>query len=229
MRVRIGFAGSVVSFVAKQAGKEPLEADFALFWEESIFGERKDGIVFGECKTYGKFDERDFKRMRHLAETFPGAVLVFSTLRKSLTPLEVRKISRTAKRGRRYWKAERPINPVLILTGTELLSIHGAPHCWDDATKQRFEHRYGLLNLCDITQQLYLKLPSWHTDWHQKWERRRMRYEAKIKAKFSASSRRCRSSADGCWDRGRLPAARRARIDPLSPSQRIGESVHVTL
>ena len=166
-----------LSFTAeKDTGK--LEADFALFWQEAVFGERKEGLAFGECKTYGQFEGRDFKRMREIAKAFPGAVLVFSTLREELTEFEIKKISSIAKRGRKYWKSERPINPVLILTGTELLSFSGAPHCWDDALKQRFSHSYGLMALCDATQQIYLKLPSWHADSQQKWERRRNRIQA---------------------------------------------------
>jgi hypothetical protein len=70
------------------------------------------------------------------------------------------------------------LNPVLVLTGTELLSYSGAPRCWDDALKQRFNHAYGLMNLSDATQQIYLKLPSWHTDWHEQWEKRRRRLMA---------------------------------------------------
>jgi len=34
------------------------------------------------------------------------------------------------------------------------------------------------MNLCDATQQIYLKLPSWHTDWHENWEGRRKRRQA---------------------------------------------------
>jgi hypothetical protein len=68
--------------------------------------------------------------------------------------------------------------PVLVLTGTELLSFHGPPYCWDDALKQRFRNVHGLLNLCDATQQIYLQLPSWQTEWHEKWEKRRKRREA---------------------------------------------------
>lgn len=160
-----------LSFTAEK-GKAKLEADFALFWQEASFGERKEGLAFGECKTYRQFDEQDFKRMREIAKAFPGAVLVFSTLRKELTDFEVKKITSIAKRGRKYWKSDRPLNPVLILTGTELFSFSGAPHCWDDTLKQRFRHSYGLMELCNATQQIYLKLPPWHTDWQEKWERR---------------------------------------------------------
>lgn len=171
----------VMSFTAESAGKKSLEADFAMLWEESLYGEKKDGLMFGECKTYGKFEKRDFERMRYLAEDFPGAVLVFSTLRKSLTPKEIANITRIAKAGRKYWKAERPINPVLILTGTELLNYPGPPYCWEEPIKKKFDHIIGLLHLCDATQQIYLKLPSWNTEWHEKSERKHQRRQAKLK------------------------------------------------
>ena len=80
---------SVLSFKANGVDGKTLEADAALFWQETIFGERRDGILFAECKTYDHFKAKDFKRMRQLAKTFPGAVLVFSTLRKSLSPKEI--------------------------------------------------------------------------------------------------------------------------------------------
>ena len=146
-----------------------------MFWEESMYGERKDGIMFGECKTYGRFGSKDFGRMRYLAKTFPGAVLVFSTLRKSLTQKEIVGITRIARAGRKYWKEERPINPVLILTGAELLSWVGPPYCWEDSMKKKFDRVAGLLSICDATQQIYLKLDSWHTDWQKKWEKKRRR------------------------------------------------------
>ena len=102
------------SFTGEKDGTK-LEADFALFWQEAIFGERREGLAFGECKTYRRFEERDFKRMRDIAKACPGAVLVFSTLRK-LTEFEIKKIGSIAKRGRKYWKSERPLNPVCLVT-----------------------------------------------------------------------------------------------------------------
>ena len=146
-----------MGFKAEAPGKKNIEADVAMLWQESIFGEQIDGILFGECKTYGVFEERDFDRMRYLAETFPGAVLVFSTLRKELTTKEVVGIKRIARAGRKYWKPERSINPVLILTGTELLAWAGPPHCWDLSFQERFSRVHGLLDICDATQQIYLE------------------------------------------------------------------------
>ena len=172
----------VMSFTAKAPGKKELEADFALFWQQTIFGEESNGLLFGECKSYGRFEKKDYDRMRYLAKMFPGAVLVFSTLRKALSPKEITEIGKIAKKGRKYWKAEQPVNAVLILTGTELFAHVAPPYCWDDATKKRFEHVHGFLDLCDATQQLYLNLPSWRAEWQQQFDRRRARAMAKAHA-----------------------------------------------
>jgi hypothetical protein len=162
-----------LSFEAESPNKKKIEADIAAFWQESLFGEKRDGLLFGECKTYGVFQKKDFDRMRYIAKTFPGAMLIFSTLRKSLTTKEIAVISRIARAGRKYWKAERPINPVLILTGNELLNHLGPPYCWDESTKNKYDHINGILEVCDATQQIYLNMSSWHTEWHEKWERKR--------------------------------------------------------
>lgn len=170
------------SFSAQSPTGETLEADFAAFWQESLYGEQKNGLLFGECKTYGKFEKNDFDRMYFFAKKFPGAILIFSTLRKHLTETEITEITKIAKTGRKYWKAERPINPVLILTGTELLSEFRPPNCWEEELKNKHD-RYcsGLLSICDITQQIYLGLPSWHDTWREKWEKDRIKRNKKNK------------------------------------------------
>jgi hypothetical protein len=173
----------VLSFQAEGPDGKKLETDAALFWQDAIFGEKRDGILFAECKTYDQFKARDFKRMRQLAKTFPGAVLVFSVLRESLSPKEINGITRIAKAGRKYWKNERPINPVLILTGTELLNHSGPPYCWGESLQKKFDRVHGLIDLCDATQQIYLNLPSWQSDWHEKWEKRRQRLHAQQSSK----------------------------------------------
>ena len=129
-----------------------------------------------------KWAERCGFGFEQLAKTFPGAVLVFSTLRKSLTKKEITGITRIAKAGKKHWKSERPINPVLILTGTELLGQSGPPYCWEESLRKKFDHFRGLIGLCDATQQMYLNLPSWQSDWHDKWEKRRQRLQAQQNA-----------------------------------------------
>jgi hypothetical protein len=59
---------------------------------------------------------------------------------------------------------ERPINPVLVVTGNELLDPHGPPYCWDKANQRKFSHIDGIIDLCDATQQIYLGLDSWRED-----------------------------------------------------------------
>src|SRR5581483_7238292 len=114
--------------------------------------------------------------MASIAKSFPGAVLAFCTLRATLTKDEIEEITRIAKRGRRYWKNERPINPVLILTGREILGEWGPPECWEAlGLSKKFENVYTLLDVCNATQQIYLGLPSWHEYWHQEFERKRQR------------------------------------------------------
>ncbi len=179
-------ATPVMSFAAEAPGKKELEADFAMFWQQTIFGEETNGLLFGECKSYGQFEKKDYDRMRYLGRMFPGAVLVFSTLRKALSPTEIVEIGKITKAGRKYWKAERPLNAVLIVTGTELFGDVAPPYCWDDPIKKRFEHVHGLFDLCDATQQIYLNLPSWRTEWHEQFERRRARAMAKAQAGTSA-------------------------------------------
>ncbi len=178
----------VVSFKAQTANKQDLEADFAMLWQETLFGETKSGTMLGECKTYGRFEKKDFDRMRHLGHSFPGAVLVFSTLRKSLTATEISGIARIAKLGRKYWKADHPINPVLVLTGTELLNWQGPPYCWEESVQKKFDRAHGLIELCNATQQMYLKLPSWHAEWQKKWEEKRRRREAERRVDITAQT-----------------------------------------
>ena len=169
---------AVPSFSAASTGKDALEADLAMFWRDVSYGEESEGLLFGECKTYGLFEAKDISRMSYLASTFPGAVLVFSTLREAFTTKEVAALRRLAKSGRKYWKTERPINPVLILTGTELLNWQRPPYCWDKAQQERFRHVHDILSLCDATQQLYLNLPPWSDDWRKRWERKIHRRKA---------------------------------------------------
>jgi hypothetical protein len=163
-----------MSFTASGPGKPSLEADFAFLWQHAAWDGHTDGVAFGECKTYGLFEQKDVQRMRNLAKWFPGAVLIFATLRDKLTENEVRSLSRFARVGRKYWKTERPINPVMILTKHELLAPFGPPHCWKElGFESTFRNVDGLLDLCNATQQIHLSLPPWEEDWRKKWDKQR--------------------------------------------------------
>ena len=166
-----------MSFTATHAktGKV-LEADLGLLWQETVYGETEHGVLFAECKSYNKFKKEDFARMRALAAEFPGAVLAFCTLRKTLESAEIREVTRIANAGRKYWKSERPINPVLVLTGQELFNHFGAPTCWKDlAVPEWIKRTHTLLDQCNATQAIYLGLPHWQETWSKEFEKKRAR------------------------------------------------------
>ena len=148
----------------------------ALMWQDTAFGETQEEMLFAECKSYNRFEKKDFDRMSAIAKEFPGAILAFCTLRKKLEPREIRELKRLTKTGMKYWKAERPINPVLILTGHELFDHVGAPHCWKDVAVPDWAKRvHSILELCNATQSIHLGLPHWHETWRQDFEKRRKR------------------------------------------------------
>lgn len=167
----------VMSFTAKHAASgKLLEADFGIMWQDTAFGETQDGILFAECKSYNKFEKKDFERMAVIAKEFPGAILAFCTLRKSLQSSEIKQMQRLTKAGMKYWKTERPINPVLILTGQELFDHFGAPHCWKDLAVPEWAKRvHSIIDLCNATQAIYLGLPHWQETWRKDLEKRRKR------------------------------------------------------
>lgn len=102
--------------------------------------------------------------MATVAGAFRDAVLVFATLKDSLTAEEKRSITPLAKRCRRKQKSERCGTDVLILTGNELFAENGTPYCWED--KQGVFQKYvsrrdldgDLQALCGATQEIYLGL-----------------------------------------------------------------------
>jgi hypothetical protein len=164
---------SVPSFEATNPSGKKLEADFAMFWRESIYGEDSTGLLFGESKSFNSFATKDVERMKYLGELFPGSILVFSTLRNKLEVDEIAAIARLAKTGRKVWKDNRPINPVLILTEAELLQGQRPPFCWSEELKKKFQHIHSLMDWCNASQQIYLDLPSWHEDWAKQMKMRR--------------------------------------------------------
>jgi len=149
---------------------------------------------FAECKTYDHFRQVDVKRMMALAKDFPGVILVFATLRKELTANEKNLLRPLANRGRKYWKAERPYNPVLILTGTELFADFRPEYSWKDGTPahtamaQKMRGHMSLLELCHATQQLYLDTKPWHEWLRERWDLKRAKMAAQKAAVPSIGS-----------------------------------------
>ena len=136
----------VMSFTAESSENKRIEVDFAAFWQGGP-PEREMELLIGESKTYGKFGDRDFERIRYLAEAFEKPVLVFSTLRKSLEPGERKKIGRIAK-----------TSPVMVLTGNELCPYSGAESSGGSLGNQNLYYMSSLLDICDVTRERYIEI-----------------------------------------------------------------------
>ena len=125
-------ASWVPSLTLRRQGEE-LECDFALFWRKSGFKPTEPLLMLGECKSYNRFIGRDLARARRFVEVFPGAALVFATLRPKLERVERESLSRLALWGRKRLRYERLRAPVLVLTQHELMNVFGPPTCWREA------------------------------------------------------------------------------------------------
>lgn len=156
------------SYQAEKGGKV-LEADLTCLYRKSAWQETVTHVIHAECKSFNNFEKRDVERLKELGEEFPGAVLVFSTLKLSLEKSEINAIQRLVQGERRKRLRRSVYSPVVLLTGVELFSSQGGRQCWDgrEGIYQQFNQRYfdfaDLSALADATQQLYLGMPSWQS------------------------------------------------------------------
>ena len=155
-----------MSFTAKKEGMQPIEADLALLFQDPESQGFKTELIFAECKTFNAFQQKDCDRMINLGDAFPGTVLVFATLKESLSDEEKCLLRSVVDRFHKDRKNNHPLNPVLILTGTELFSELHFFHSWKETEDTRAEvaqisTRINLLELCDLTQDIYLGLDLW--------------------------------------------------------------------
>ncbi len=167
----------IPSFELKRAGANDTEAeaDFGMFLRPRRLTRFSDPIVvFGECKTFGPFESRDFSRVKKLASLFPGATICFCTLKDELSPSEKRQIARIARSGRQTMESGRRKNPVIVLTRRELFGQFKDGSFADDysgdlaATARRVFAVGDVREIADFTQQVHLGMEPYHL-----WRKRR--------------------------------------------------------
>ena len=173
------------------------------YQRRSVIDDAQDAftdLVFGEAKSFGRdtFKPEDVGNLRALAERFPGAVLAFTTLRlpNELSSTELESIRTLALWGREYVDGDfRTRAPVVVLTGIELFAGFSLDVAWKKAGGEHAQfgearrlETDNLRILADVTQQLYLGLPSGTHPWHQaKWERIHAERKARADAEGAAS------------------------------------------
>lgn len=149
----------------------PIEIDFAFWYQrDRLFELEEEPVtVFGEGKSFATegFKPVDVARMRSLAEHFPGAFLVFATLKDQLSTTERTLVAELAVWGREPLPDRRPRAPVIVLTGTEMFSSWHISESWKErggTHAQLIAHPAtrpdNLWTFADFTQQLYLGLPD---------------------------------------------------------------------
>ena len=171
------------------------EIDFAAWYRPHMLGggEREEPVlIVGEAKSFGKnaIGEDDVTGLREVAERFPGATLIVSSLRPigSYSAAEIERLSGLARWGRSSrW---RPRNLVIVLTATELFSEHGIESAWKKAggraaelVKHASVDLSDLYQLAEATQMLYLNLPPFYDDYGARMKAQRQRLLQVIKAR----------------------------------------------
>lgn len=146
----------------KKGQQEPAkEVDLALLLRDQHDENRNPDLIFCECKTYKHFKVEDMDRMKLLGEQFPNAVLVFATLNNELQEAErvlIVELVHHFQRGH----GDRPLNPVMILTGSEVLAED-----FDQliAYKSQLKpyNRYNdlLASICEFSVERHLKIENW--------------------------------------------------------------------
>ena len=175
-----------------------VEADFIVWYQRGEIARDSQSsltdIVFGEAKSFGtdSFRAKDVANLKAIAQRFPGSVLVFATMRQpgDMSTDEIRAIGKLALWGREFMEGERRTRaPVVVLTSIELFSGFSLRDTWRDLGGRHAElagagwlRTDNLRVLADVTQQLYLGMPSYEKWFMAKWdaihERRRARVEA---------------------------------------------------
>jgi hypothetical protein len=106
--------------------------------------------------------------MRALGEAFPGAILMFCSLKAELSDAEKQLISDFVFEERNKNFMGHAFSPIVVLTGNELFSP-GAPNCWEDKTPYYKTYSHASFNfadlaiLADATQQINLGIQSWQS------------------------------------------------------------------
>ena len=153
-----------------------LESDFILWHQrKNVFGlDFPTETVFGEAKSFKRiFEQDDIDKMKQLAKVFPSSILVFAALKEGedFSKEEIERLKELAEWGREYdEEREQSRAPVIILTGTELFTEYSLEESWKEKGgkhKQLIElpaisaRLDNLRILADLTQQLYLGMPSY--------------------------------------------------------------------
>ena len=163
---------------------QPLNAeiDFAVWYRRGHVGIAPEAdepiLMIGEAKSFGKeaIRQEDIDNLKRVGERLPGAFLVVSTLKEiaDFSNCERALLRDFSRWGREHRLNGRPRNPVILLTGAELLTDRHIKKVWEEAggkAAHLVKHASVFLDdpytLAELTQLLYLDLPTFGEDRRQ--------------------------------------------------------------
>jgi hypothetical protein len=138
---------------------ELFEVDFGV-WLQYELDDQPPRLVFGEAKTFNRFEPEDFRRAERILREFPEATMVFATLRPELEPDERVALVKLASRG----KGMPHYGRIVVLTAHELSDrdVISLDYGWKKQggraaeVAARHEHINTLFELSDATLDMYL-------------------------------------------------------------------------
>jgi len=168
------------------------EVDFLSWYQRRCIIENAYGVdlIFGESKSFANdsFKDIDLKNLQNLALKFPGSILVCATMKEELEKDEKERVSKLAFWGRENGPLGLTRAPVIVLTAKELFSqsVLGFHYIWEQAGGKRAQlikpayiREDNLRVLADLTQQMYLGLPSYYKWWEERWKQKKAKRRKK--------------------------------------------------
>lgn len=167
-----GNMSSLIGFELIKKGCGLKEVDLAVLLQDKNEDIIPPDLFLCECKTYKNFTNTDIERMIESGEEFPNSILTFATLNDSLQKEEKKQILEVVSHFR-TGVGNRPLNPVLILTASELIPDDLFNHfkSYKDEPTQHIRHNDWIGNLCELTVKKHLGIKTWGEIRSELWQK----------------------------------------------------------
>ena len=158
------------------------EADYVAWVSHQSLNENTHPeLVVGEAKSFGEGDlikPHDIQQLRRIAKKLPRATIIISVMRDEFTRSEKKILLPFVKWARRLDKNWTPTNPVILLTGVELFHQYNLSSTWKEkrgrhAKYKDYKYTRSLMSLAEVTQAIYLDLPTFSEEIEAAMEKRR--------------------------------------------------------
>lgn len=149
--------------------KQDYEVDLFVQLQNKISEIPSTELIFCECKTFKRFQQKDIDRLKKIGENFPQSILALCTLNDSFSNEEILLVKSLVNHFRKGFRS-RPINPLFLLTSKELLTENHNP--FQHYGKIHPSVKYGdyLGYLCDQSVKYYLNIETWNEIQLRKWQ-----------------------------------------------------------